>query len=151
MLLNALKKATVSAVALSFVWSYAANAAEMTKVGPVEGEVDIIAWAGYIENGSDDKNYDWVTDFEKQTGCKVNVKVAGTSDEMVSLMNAGGFDLVTASGDASLRLIAGKTVQPSTSISSPTGRPSISACRTAPGIRSTASTTARPTSGARTC
>jgi len=31
---------------------------------------------------------------------------------MVTLMNAGGFDLVTASGDASLRLIAGKTVQP---------------------------------------
>jgi len=30
---------------------------------------------------------------------------------MVSLMNGGGFDLVTASGDASLRLIAGGTVQ----------------------------------------
>ena len=55
---------------------------------------------------------DWVTDFEKQTGCKVNVKTAATSDEMVTLMNEGGFDLVTASGDASLRLVAGKTVQP---------------------------------------
>jgi putative spermidine/putrescine transport system substrate-binding protein len=53
-----------------------------------------------------------VTDFEKKTGCKVNVKTAGTSDEMVALMNEGGFDLVTASGDASLRLIAGKRVQP---------------------------------------
>jgi putative spermidine/putrescine transport system substrate-binding protein len=42
----------------------------------------------------------------------VNVKTAATSDEMVALMNEGGFDLVTASGDASLRLIAGKTVQP---------------------------------------
>jgi putative spermidine/putrescine transport system substrate-binding protein len=31
---------------------------------------------------------------------------------MVALMNEGGFDLVTASGDASLRLIAGKKVQP---------------------------------------
>jgi hypothetical protein len=41
----------------------------------------------------------------------VTVKTAGSSDEMVSLMNAGGFDLVTASGDASLRLIAGNTVQ----------------------------------------
>ena len=48
-----------------------------------------------------------MTDFEKKTGCKVNVKTAGTSDEMVSLMNGGGFDLVTASGDASLRLVAG--------------------------------------------
>ncbi|WP_237153783.1 ABC transporter substrate-binding protein [Oryzibacter oryziterrae] len=86
--------------------------AQLTSIGPGEGEVDIVAWAGYIERGETDKNYDWVTDFEKQTGCKVQVKVAGTSDEMVSLMNEGGFDLVTASGDASLRLVAGKKVQP---------------------------------------
>jgi putative spermidine/putrescine transport system substrate-binding protein len=76
-----------------------------------EGQVDIVAWPGYIERGETDKSYDWVTDFEKKTGCKVNVKTAGTSDEMVALMNEGGFDLVTASGDASLRLIAGKRVQ----------------------------------------
>ncbi len=84
---------------------------QMTAVGPGEGQVDIVAWPGYIERGDTDKNYDWVTDFEKKTSCKVNVKTAGTSDEMVALMNEGGFDLVTASGDASLRLIAGKRVQ----------------------------------------
>jgi putative spermidine/putrescine transport system substrate-binding protein len=82
------------------------------KIGKSEGQVDIVAWPGYIERGETDKNYDWVTDFEKKSGCKVNVKTAGTSDEMVALMNEGGFDLVTASGDASLRLIAGKRVQP---------------------------------------
>jgi len=76
-----------------------------------EGAVDIVAWPGYIERGGTDKNYDWVTDFEKRTGCKVNVKTANTSDEMVALMTEGGFDLVTASGDASLRLIAGRRVQ----------------------------------------
>src|SRR5262249_5823057 len=80
-------------------------------IGKAEGEVDIVAWPGYIERGESDKSYDWVTDFEKKTGCKVNVKTAGTSDEMVALMNEGGFDLVTASGDASLRLVAGKRVQ----------------------------------------
>ncbi len=53
-----------------------------------------------------------MTKFETDTGCKVNVKTAGTSDEMVSLMTQGGYDLVTASGDASLRLIRGGTVQP---------------------------------------
>lgn len=53
-----------------------------------------------------------MTGFEKETGCKVSVKTAATSDEMVSLMTKGGYDLVTASGDASLRLIAGKRVQP---------------------------------------
>lgn len=81
-------------------------------LGAGEGEVSIVAWAGYIERGETDPNYDWVTKFEADSGCKVTVKTANTSDEMVALMNEGGFDLVTASGDASLRLIAGKRVQP---------------------------------------
>src|SRR4026207_1601219 len=71
-------------------------AQEMKKeVGAGEGQVNIVAWAGYIENGATDKAYDWVTDFEKKTSCKVNVKTAGTSDEMVALMKEGGFDLFT--------------------------------------------------------
>ncbi len=84
----------------------------MKEVGPGEGQVDIVAWAGYIERGETDPAYNWVTDFEEKTGCKVNAKVAATSDEMVALMNEGGFDLVTASGDASLRLVYGDRVQP---------------------------------------
>lgn len=89
------------------------QAAEPLKaVGAGEGQLDIIAWPGYIERGESDKAYDWVSGFEQASGCKVNVKTAATSDEMVSLMSKGGYDLVTASGDASLRLIAGKRVQP---------------------------------------
>lgn len=88
------------------------GAKPIEKLGQGEGEVAIVAWAGYIERGDSDPAYDWVTGFEKQTGCKVTVKVAATSDEMVSLMNQGGYDLVTASGDASNRLIVGGTVQP---------------------------------------
>jgi putative spermidine/putrescine transport system substrate-binding protein len=99
------------AVGATFAQSYGAQADMLQKVGAGEGEVAIVAWTGYIENGSNDKNYDWVTPFEKATGCKVSVKIAGTSDEMVSLMNAGGYDLVTASGDATMRLIRGGTVQ----------------------------------------
>jgi putative spermidine/putrescine transport system substrate-binding protein len=83
----------------------------LAQLGPGEGAVSIVAWAGYVERGDTDKSYDWVTGFEKDTGCKVGVKVAATSDEMVALMNEGGFDLVTASGDASLRLISGGKVQ----------------------------------------
>ena len=90
----------------------AAAGPAMTEVGAGEGEVSIVAWPGYIERGETDPGYDWVTAFEAETGCVVNVKTAGTSDEMVTLMNEGGFDLVTASGDASNRLIAGGTVQP---------------------------------------
>jgi putative spermidine/putrescine transport system substrate-binding protein len=97
--------------ALSLAAGPAAAADMMTEIGAGEGQVDIVAWPGYIERGETDKNFDWVTDFEKASGCKVNIKTAGTSDEMVALMNEGGFDLVTASGDASLRLISGKRVQ----------------------------------------
>ena len=84
-----------------------------TEVGEGEGSVVIVAWPGYIERGDTDPNYDWVTGFEESTGCMVEVKTAGTSDEMVALMtgSSGEYDLVTASGDASLRLIAGGTVQ----------------------------------------
>ncbi len=85
----------------------------ITEVGEGEGAVNIVAWAGYIERGETDPAYDWVTAFEEETGCIVDVKVAGTSDEMVSLMQGSDeYDLVTASGDASLRLIEGGTVQP---------------------------------------
>ena len=104
--------ATSKLLALALLAATTALAAPPKQVGKGEGRVDIIAWPGYIERGETDKSYDWVTRFEKETGCKVNVKTAATSDEMVSLMNKGGYDLVTASGDASLRLVQGKKVQP---------------------------------------
>ena len=81
-------------------------------VGNGEGQLNLIAWAGYAENGSNDKTVDWVTPFEKQTGCKVNVKVGNTSDEMVQLMRTGQYDGVSASGDATLRLIYAGDVAP---------------------------------------
>ncbi|KQS75592.1 spermidine/putrescine ABC transporter substrate-binding protein [Rhizobium sp. Leaf384] len=110
-MINILKSCTTLAVTLAFATSALAQE-PLKALGAGEGELSIVAWAGYIERGETDKAYDWVTDFEKSSGCKVSVKTAATSDEMVALMNEGGFDLVTASGDASLRLVAGKRVQP---------------------------------------
>ncbi|MFI8996886.1 ABC transporter substrate-binding protein [Streptomyces sp. NPDC053542] len=81
-------------------------------LGKGEGQVNVIAWAGYAEDGSNDPKVDWVHPFEKQTGCKVNTKIAGTSDEMVSLMKTGQYDTVSASGDATLRLIASGDAAP---------------------------------------
>lgn len=106
-----LKSCTALTMALAFAGQAVAQEA-LKEIGPGEGALSIVAWPGYIERGETDKAYDWVSDFEKETGCKVTVKTAATSDEMVALMNEGGFDLVTASGDASLRLVAGKRVQP---------------------------------------
>ena len=83
-----------------------------TELGEGEGEVNLIAWAGYVEDGSTDPNYDWVTPFEDATGCKVNVTLGNTSDEMVALMQSGEYDGVSASGDATERLIVGGEVSP---------------------------------------
>jgi len=81
-------------------------------VGEGEGKLSVLAWPGYAEDGSTDPSADWVTPFEEETGCQVDVKVFGTSDEAVKLMQGGGYDVVSASGDASLRLIYGDNVQP---------------------------------------
>jgi putative spermidine/putrescine transport system substrate-binding protein len=86
--------------------------AALQSLGAGEGTVNIVAWAGYVEDGSEDPSVNWVTPFVRQTGCKVNVKVAGTSDEMLTLMKTGDYDVVSASGDASLRMIYGGVVAP---------------------------------------
>ena len=83
-----------------------------TELGEGEGQVNLIAWAGYVEDGSTDPAVDWVSDFEADTGCQVNVKVGNSSDEMVQLMQTGEYDGVSASGDATQRLIAGGEVAP---------------------------------------
>ena len=84
----------------------------LESLGDGEGQVDLIAWAGYVEDGSTDPDVDWVTAFEEETGCQVNTKVGNTSDEMVTLMRTGNYDGVSASGDATLRLIAAGDVAP---------------------------------------
>jgi len=78
-----------------------------SKIGKTEGQLNLVAWEGYAESK-------WVKPYEAKTGCKVHAKYAGSSDEMVTLMRQGGggqYDMVSASGDASLRLIRGGEVQ----------------------------------------
>ena len=81
-------------------------------LGKMEGKVNILAWPGYAEDGSNYKDVNWVTPFEQQTGCQANVKYFATSDEAVTLMKTGDYDVVSASGDASLRLVASGDVAP---------------------------------------
>ena len=81
-------------------------------IGKGEGKLKIVNWVGYAEDGTNDKTVDWVHPFEKQSGCSVDSKVASTSDEMVTLMRTGQYDGVSASGNASVRLIAGGDVRP---------------------------------------
>jgi putative spermidine/putrescine transport system substrate-binding protein len=88
------------------------SAAYAGPVGAGEGALNVLAWPGYAEDGSTDPNVDWVTPFEEQSGCQVNVKTFATSNEAFTLFKSGQYDVVSASGDASLRLVYGDLVQP---------------------------------------
>ena len=141
-------KKRIAVIALATAALLATSAAATAKPAgkKLGGVLKVVAWEGYTEN-------QWVKPFEKQTGCKVQHQYAGSSDEMYNLMKKNaGYDLVSASGDASNRLIASGLVQPiDPKYDSRTGsssRPSSSRART---TTSAASTTACPGSGARTC
>ena len=84
-----MKKVSALAVALLGVVTLGAcgggddGGAMLDELGEGEGAVNLVAWAGYVEDGSTDPNVDWVSDFEAETGCEVNVKIGNSSDEMV--------------------------------------------------------------------
>jgi putative spermidine/putrescine transport system substrate-binding protein len=76
---------------------------EIQELAREEGEVNVVQWAGYAQ----------LTDeFKAATGCTVNTKDGGTSDEMVSLIQTGAYDGVSASGNASVRLMTTGDVAP---------------------------------------
>ena len=79
-----------------------------TELGENESKVSILAWPGYVEDGSNDPEVDWVTPFEKDTGCEVTSKTYGTSDEAFNLAKTGDYDVVVASGDLTARMVASK-------------------------------------------
>jgi len=85
-----------------------------TSIGDGEGQLTVLAWPGYVEDGTTSPDVDWVSSFEEATGCETTVQVFGTSDEAFTLFqqNPEQYDVISASGDASLRLVAGGFVQP---------------------------------------
>jgi putative spermidine/putrescine transport system substrate-binding protein len=99
--------AAVTAALCVPVSGVSAGSGPPTKIGKGEGKLNVVAWEGYTQKK-------WVKPFQSKTGCIVHAHYAGSSDEMVTLMRQGGgsqYDMVSASGDASLRLIYGKDVQ----------------------------------------
>jgi putative spermidine/putrescine transport system substrate-binding protein len=81
------------------------NGTALKSVGAGEGQLNLVAWPGYVADP-------WKSDFEKETGCQIKLKEAGTSDEMVDLMRTGQWDGVSASGNATAKLVDGGDVAP---------------------------------------
>jgi len=76
---------------------------EISTLAREEGEVNVVQWAGYAQ---------LVDEFTAATGCKVNTKDGASSDDMISLIETGAYDGVSASGNASVRLMATGEVAP---------------------------------------
>ena len=70
-----------------------------TSIGKGEGQLNLIAWEGYTQP-------QWVKPFEQQTGCKVQRKYAGSSDEMVTLMRSAAAGSTTWSRPPATRACA---------------------------------------------
>jgi putative spermidine/putrescine transport system substrate-binding protein len=76
---------------------------EIKQKAKEEGQVSVVQWAGYAQ---------LTKEFAKQTGCKVSTKDGTTSDNMISLIGTGQYDGVSASGNASVRLMERGDVAP---------------------------------------
>jgi putative spermidine/putrescine transport system substrate-binding protein len=89
-----------------------ASATPISEIGEGEGELNLVIWTGYAERGEADAAYDWVTPFEDETGCIVNTIDMSDSNNGVSLIQSGEYDGISASGDATTRLIASGLAAP---------------------------------------
>ena len=84
----------------------------LSELGEPEGELNLVIWAGYAEDGSAYPEFDWVTPFEEETGCQVNATVQADSATGVQMLQSGEYDGGSFSGNATDRLMAGGDVAP---------------------------------------
>lgn len=82
---------------------------EIDDIGEGEGRLNLLAFAGYAEDGSSDPEFDWVRPFERSTGCAVNVRYVDSGEEIVGLLAREGeeaFDGASVPGGTAGELIA---------------------------------------------
>ena len=76
---------------------------EIQELARDEGQVNIVQWPLYAQ---------LMDEFTEATGCKVTLKDAGTSDDMITFMGTGEYDGIVASGNATVRLMTTGEVAP---------------------------------------
>jgi putative spermidine/putrescine transport system substrate-binding protein len=102
----------VTALLLAACSGGPAAATPLASLGTGEGELNLVIWSGYAEDGSTFPEYDWVTPFEEATGCQVNTAVQADSANGVQLLRSGEYDGGAFSGNATDRLMAAGDVAP---------------------------------------
>jgi putative spermidine/putrescine transport system substrate-binding protein len=81
-------------------------------IGDGEGNLSLLALAGYVEDGSSDPEFDWVTPFQEATGCDVEVRYVDSGQEIVTLLERDDapYDGASVPGDAAGELISSRIV-----------------------------------------
>jgi putative spermidine/putrescine transport system substrate-binding protein len=85
-----------------------------TALGKGEGGVSVLAFRGYVEYGGSDPKVNWVSPFEKRTGCRVSLTSVQTTQEMEDQFAKHPYDVVSASPELAGQLVAERKVAPLT-------------------------------------
>jgi putative spermidine/putrescine transport system substrate-binding protein len=78
---------------------------ELQKLGKGEGELNLIAPAAFVLPP-------WSDEFERNTGCTIDNRTAGTVGEIAQMMRSGRYDGIAAPSEVSGRLVDEGTVAP---------------------------------------
>src|SRR5271166_3770308 len=94
----------------------AASPDSSTSGVPSRGVVRLVVPDGPVQNGNVDPKADWVSGFEKRTGCQIELKYASTDAQAVVDITRGVgrsyYDGVLASPEVAGQLIKARAVQP---------------------------------------
>lgn len=74
--------------------------------GPAEGSLTVLTFRGYVEYGGGDPKVDWVTPFQRESGCRVTrLDFARSAEEMAKLFAERDYDVVSAPPELAGELI----------------------------------------------
>ncbi|MEV7013426.1 extracellular solute-binding protein [Streptosporangium sp. NPDC051022] len=81
-------------------------------IGKGEGMLQVLTFQGHVEYGGATLGADWVTPFEKLTGCRVaRLDRVRTSAEMADRLRGTSYDVISPPPDLAGRLVADGTVK----------------------------------------
>ncbi|MFC3981422.1 extracellular solute-binding protein [Streptosporangium jomthongense] len=82
-------------------------------IGKGEGTLQVLTYQGHVEYGGATASADWLSPFEKLTGCRVSrLDRVHSGEEMAEKVRSASYDVISASPDLAGRLIADGAVRP---------------------------------------
>ncbi|QYC39476.1 spermidine/putrescine ABC transporter periplasmic substrate-binding protein [Nonomuraea coxensis DSM 45129] len=109
----ALALATAALVAGTGAASPSPSPTPTASVTQSDGTLQILTYRGFAEYGGVSPRFNWVGDFEKETGCRIaKLDTVQTAEDMAAQVRSRPYDLISAGPALAGSLIAAKQVQP---------------------------------------